>query len=106
MLWTEDDGRKVGEPRFSIDLPSPAAQKLGITLAGAAGLHQWLLDIKGAYRKAALRWHPDKHTDSTDEEQAEAARRFQELNLAHSVLIDPVRKRQFDVGGRVRDIVK
>jgi curved DNA-binding protein CbpA len=63
-------------------------------------------EIKSAFRKGALRWHPDKHADACEDERADAERMFQVLNLAHSVLSDPVKRRQYDAGGRVRDIIK
>ena len=42
-------------------------------------------DIKSAYRKAALRWHPDKNPDNLDE----ATEKFKEIQNAHAVLSDP-----------------
>ena len=63
-------------------------------------------EIKSAYRKLALKWHPDKHAEESAEEKAEAEELFQALNLAHSVLTDPVKRRQFDAGGRVKDITR
>ena len=63
-------------------------------------------EIKSAYRKLALKWHPDKHAEESSEEKAEAEELFQALNLAHSVLTDPVKRRQFDAGGRVKDITR
>ena len=42
--------------------------------------------ITTAYRKQALRWHPDKVTDSALQEEAKA--KFQELALAYAVLSD------------------
>lgn len=29
-------------------------------------------DIKKAYKKAAIKWHPDKHANASEEERAEA----------------------------------
>eukprot|EP00967_Tisochrysis_lutea_P121747 scaffold200868_cov35-Tisochrysis_lutea.AAC.1 len=58
--------------------------------------------IKQAFRKAALRWHPDKFAAKEgvdDAQRAEAEERFREINTAHDVLSDPVQKRQYDLGG-------
>lgn len=41
--------------------------------------------IKTAYRKAALRWHPDKNLDNLDE----AKDHFQLIQQAYDVLSDP-----------------
>jgi len=54
----------------------------------------------------ALKWHPDKHADAAEAERAEAEATFRLVNLANMVLNDPVKKRQYDAGGRVKDIVK
>ena len=59
--------------------------------------------IKHAFRRAALKWHPDKQVGS-DEERREAEARFKEVNLAHSILSDPIKRRQYDVGARVSDL--
>ena len=44
--------------------------------------------IKKAYRKAAVLWHPDKHSNGTEEEQKEAEARFKDIGEAYSVLSD------------------
>ena len=63
-------------------------------------------DIKSAYRKLALQCHPDKHADGTEEAQADAERQFRLLNLANSLLSDAYKRRQYDAGGRTRDIMR
>jgi tetratricopeptide (TPR) repeat protein len=63
-------------------------------------------DVKSAYRKLALKWHPDKHTEDSAEAQAEAEEMFQRLNVANAVLTDPVKRRMYDAGGRVKDIMR
>ena len=45
-------------------------------------------DIKKAYRKLALKWHPDKNSD-TEENKAKAEKMFKEVNEAYAVLSDP-----------------
>ena len=63
-------------------------------------------EIKSAYRKLALKYHPDKHADGSEEARAEAEAVFQQVNLAHTLLSDPGKRRMYDAGGRVRDIMK
>jgi len=52
-------------------------------------------EIKKAYRKQALEWHPDKH--ATDKEAAE--KRFKEINEAYQVLSNPQKRTTYDQFG-------
>src|SRR4051794_23280445 len=52
--------------------------------------------IKSAYRKAALKHHPDK---ATAEEKDEAHRRFQEIAFAYAILSDEKRRKRYDTTG-------
>ncbi|XP_011205427.2 dnaJ homolog subfamily C member 21 [Bactrocera dorsalis] len=49
-------------------------------------------DIKSAYRKLALRWHPDKNLNALDE----AKERFQLIQQAYEVLSDPQERAWYD----------
>ena len=49
--------------------------------------------LKKAYRKAAVKWHPDKHASKPEAEQKKAEERFKEIAEAYDVLSDP-QKRQ------------
>lgn len=50
-------------------------------------------DIKKAYRKAAMKYHPDKGGSKEDEEK------FKEANEAYSVLSDAQKRKQYDQFG-------
>ena len=52
-------------------------------------------DIKSAYRKQALEWHPDKHSDNKEA----AEKRFKEINEAYQVLSDEGKRRAYDQYG-------
>lgn len=61
---------------------------LGISKSASAD------EIKKAYRKQALSWHPDKHSDN----KATAEAKFKEINEAYQVLSNPQKKQMYDAG--------
>lgn len=52
-------------------------------------------EIKGAYRKAALKWHPDRSPDN----KHEAEEKFRECTEAYSVLSDTEKRQVYDTYG-------
>jgi curved DNA-binding protein len=54
-------------------------------------------DIKKAFRKLALKWHPDRHKEG-EREQAEAT--FKGINEAYEVLSDPEKRKRYDQFGQ------
>jgi molecular chaperone DnaJ len=55
-------------------------------------------DVKKAYRKLARKWHPD-----TNPGNAEAEKKFKEINQAYEVLSDQEKRAQYDQFGYVGD---
>ena len=56
-------------------------------------------EIKKAYRKAAMKYHPDKFANSSDTEKKDAEEKFKEINEAYQVLSDSQKKQQYDQFG-------
>jgi len=52
-------------------------------------------DIRKAYRKAALRWHPDKNQERKEEAEA----KFKDIAEAYDVLSDPEKRQIYDQFG-------
>ncbi|XP_051145639.1 uncharacterized protein LOC127261359 isoform X2 [Andrographis paniculata] len=54
-------------------------------------------DIRSAYRKLALKWHPDRWAKNPSA-AGEAKRRFQKIQEAYSVLSDKGKRSMYDAG--------
>lgn len=59
-----------------------------------------LEEIKKAYRRLALMYHPDKHVNSPEETRTEASTKFQQVGFAYTVLSDEKRRVRYDKTGR------
>lgn len=49
-------------------------------------------EIKKAYRKMAMKWHPDRNKD-----KKEAEEKFKEINEANNILSDPQKRAEYDM---------
>jgi DnaJ family protein C protein 9 len=59
-------------------------------------------EVKSAYRKAALKTHPDK---APDDKKDEAKEKFQQVAFAYAVLSDPARRKRYDETGSTSEAV-
>lgn len=50
------------------------------------------LEIKAAFKRLAVKYHPDKHPGRLEMEE-----KFKEINAAHQILSDPYEKARFDL---------
>ena len=56
-------------------------------------------EIKSAYRKLALKWHPDRWVNGTDAEKKTAEENFKEAAEAYSILSDADKRAKYDQFG-------
>jgi len=55
-------------------------------------------EIKKAFRKKAMLWHPDKFASATEEEKKAAEEKFKEIGEAYEVLKDETMRKRYDAG--------
>lgn len=58
-------------------------------------------DLKKAYKKLAVKYHPDKYANKSEKEKKEAEEKFKEIAEAYSVLSDSKKRQQYDMFGTV-----
>ncbi len=56
------------------------------------------LEIKKAYKRAAMRHHPDRHVAAEPEEREKEEKIFKEVSEAYSVLSDQRKRMRYDSG--------
>lgn len=56
-------------------------------------------DIRKAYKKLAIRWHPDKQGNKSDDEKKIAEEKFKKINEAYEILSDSDKRKQYDLLG-------
>ena len=60
-------------------------------------------DIKKAYKRAALQWHPDKNSE-TESRRSLAERTFKDIGEAYTLLNNPEKRQRYDNGEDLSEI--
>ena len=58
-------------------------------------------ELKKAYRKLAVQYHPDRQQGKTEQEKKDAEEKFKEAAEAYGVLSDPDKRKMYDTYGSV-----
>lgn len=53
-------------------------------------------EIKKAFKKLSIKYHPDKHVNDSEEEQKRCEDKFKEINEAYDVLSDDKKRNEYD----------
>lgn len=56
-------------------------------------------DIGKAFKKLAIKWHPDKWSSASEDDRKKAEDMFKDINEANSVLSDKEKRQQYDMFG-------
>ncbi|KAG6523123.1 chaperone protein dnaJ 20, chloroplastic-like [Zingiber officinale] len=95
----------VSTPRTPRQVRISAAAAVAVPTAVARTMYDLLSvsrtagpeEIRAAYRRLALRWHPDTCRSPAGEERRRQAERFMAAREACEVLSDPSRRRSYDL---------
>lgn len=78
-----------GASKAGTDLPKNFYERLGINAKASEQ------EVKKAYRKLALKYHPDKNKDNKEESE----KKFKQITEAYEVLSDKKKRQQYDLYG-------
>jgi DnaJ-domain-containing protein 1 len=62
--------------------------------------------VEEAYKREALRWHPDRHSVASQEQQHTVAERFKAVSEAYQILSDPVARNEYDASKASKEPTK
>jgi len=57
-------------------------------------------EVKKAYRRLALAYHPDKHATASESAKTDASLKFQQIGFAYTILSDEKRRQRYDRTGK------
>lgn len=80
-----------------LDEPPTSIEPYGVLVLDKSATSD---QVRSAYRKAALKHHPDK---ASPERREEATKKFQEIALAYAILSDERRRKRYDTTGNTSE---
>ena len=86
--------RKLHEARFLVR----KSQRPDLYALLGVGAKASEREIKAGYKRAALEWHPDRHSGKDEAARKEAEAKFKELGAALELLTDEFRRKLWDEG--------
>eukprot|EP00759_Apiculatamorpha_spiralis_P016201 PhF_6_TR2252/c0_g1_i1/m.3854/K09527/DNAJC7; DnaJ homolog subfamily C member 7 len=89
-------GYSSGRPRASSVNGRPLAQQRTLYDVLGAARDADVIQLNKCFRDAALRWHPDRWSGSTEEQRRHAEGIFKQVNHAYSVLTDVDQRQKYD----------
>lgn len=113
-----EDALRDFEKVLELDPHTPDIRKLVKEAADTVRKHKYVdfyhllevrrtateVEIRKAYKKACLKYHPDKNSHRTPKEKREADRKFKHLQDAYNILLDSQKRALYDRGFSVEDI--
>ena len=90
MAATNNDSPTLGLLHSAFGPQSTLYTVLGCTKAASSA------ELKRAYRKAALKYHPDRCNESSTSSAEESTLKFQAVSAAYQVLMDAKRRSVYD----------
>jgi DnaJ family protein B protein 4 len=94
---TKERGGGSGRKRKREEVRGGGGDEMGVDYYGVLKVPKTATedDLKKAYRKLAMKWHPDKNPNNKKEAEA----KFKQISEAYEVLSDPQKRQIYDQAG-------
>ena len=90
----------MGDREDSISQLFPDAEEVDLYKVLSVSRDAQFDDIRKAYRRLALIYHPDKHATASESARADASLKFQQIGFSFTVLSDEKRRKRYDLTGK------